>query len=460
MPTVASFDDSYQAGLEVESSSIQQADTDSHEESAVSHLDFAGLDSPTLSKLLVGLQCALLVLFFVGTTYDDDSYSHAQYSVFRDIMVMLLLGFGFLMTFLRKYGLGSVGLTLMITALAVQLNIFTELFLRFTYNGAVNFPYTLSVSSLIDAEFSAAALLISFGAVIGRVSPVQMVIMTVSQSFFYALNKVIVVLGWWDAEDVGGTITIHMFGAYFGVAISYALGPPKASSVQNANPNRVSDILTMIGTTLLWVYWPSFVGATETGNTRNESRCILHTVLGLLGSTVAAFFMSQYRSKGKFNPVHIANSTLAGGVAVGASARLNMTPGGALLLGTLAGLISVHGYVESSPRLERKISTYDTCGVNNLHGYPSLLGGLASILFVAIDSNAAFLPQGVSVVWLCFSQFMAVVCCVVVAVLSGFVTGKLMAFVKAKGEADDYDDALWWIGSYFVDEESPGKVSL
>ena len=50
MPTVASFDDSYQAGLEVESSSIQQADTDSHEESAVSHLDFAGLDSPTKSR--------------------------------------------------------------------------------------------------------------------------------------------------------------------------------------------------------------------------------------------------------------------------------------------------------------------------------------------------------------------------------------------------------------------------
>ena len=189
-------------------------------------------------------------------------------------------------------------------------------------------------------------------------------------------------------------------------------------------------------------------------------RCILHTVLGLLVSTMAAFFMSQYRSKGKFNPVHIANSTLAGGVAVGASARLNMTPGGALILGIVAGLISVHGYVDSSPRLERKISTYDTCGVNNLHGYPSLLGGLASILFVALDSNAIFLPQDVSVVWLCFAQFMAVICCVVVAVISGYITGKVMVFVKAKGETDDYDDALWWTGPYFVDEELQGKVSV
>ena len=94
----------------------------------------------------------------------------------------------------------------------------------------------------------------------------------------------------------------------------------------------------------------------------------MHTLLALLGSTLATFYLSQTLCKGKFDPVHIANSTLAGGVAVGSSARLAMTPGGAVVLGTVAGLVSVYGYVYSTPYLQDKYKIYDTCGVGNLHG--------------------------------------------------------------------------------------------
>jgi hypothetical protein len=72
-------------------------------------------------------------LFFACSTLSigDDTYSLAQYVIFRDIMVVLLLGFGFLMTLLRKYGLGAVGLTMLLTVLGVQLSIVAELLMRF-----------------------------------------------------------------------------------------------------------------------------------------------------------------------------------------------------------------------------------------------------------------------------------------------------------------------------------------
>jgi hypothetical protein len=81
-------------------------------------------------------------------------------------------------------------------------------------------------------------------------------------------------------------------------------------------------------------------------------------------------------------------------VAVGASARLDLTPGGALLLGVLSGILSVYGCVYSTPLLERKLAIHDTCGVNNF-------GGLASIAFLALDSNAKFLDGDVSVLRIC-----------------------------------------------------------
>ncbi len=166
---------------------------------ASSTLDYAKSDSKKLTVLLGTTQAVLLLLFLFGTTYDSRDYSSAEYMIFRDIMVI------------AKYGLGAVGLTMMLTAIAVQLNIFTELACRFLYGerGSEDtvFPLPLKLPTFIDGEFSAATLLISYGAIIGRASPVQLAIMTLLQSFFYSFNKVVICLGLWSAEDVGGSMT-------------------------------------------------------------------------------------------------------------------------------------------------------------------------------------------------------------------------------------------------------------
>ena len=46
----------------------------------------------------------------------------------------------------------------------------------------------------------------------------------------------------------------------------------------------------------------------------------------------------------KFSMEHIQNATLAGGVAVGACADMMLTPGGALAVGAIAGVLSVCGF--------------------------------------------------------------------------------------------------------------------
>lgn len=49
--------------------------------------------------------------------------------------------------------------------------------------------------------------------------------------------------------------------------------------------------------------------------------------------------------------VHIQNSTLAGGVAVGTSANLMLQPSGAVLVGIIAAIISVAGYAKLTVRI-------------------------------------------------------------------------------------------------------------
>lgn len=53
------------------------------------------------------------------------------------------------------------------------------------------------------------------------------------------------------------------------------------------NPDKVSDVLALIGTTILWVFWPSFVGATEVGDLDNEIKCFVNAVCVLLAEDLA-----------------------------------------------------------------------------------------------------------------------------------------------------------------------------
>lgn len=398
--------------------------------------------SSSLGMVIGGLQIVALVVLLAMFDYGDvEEFTTEKYIIFRDIMVMLLLGFGYLMTFLEKYGLGAVGLTMLLTALNMECNLIVE--------NLLSGNYVISMDSIINAEFSAAALLISFGALIGRATPLQMCAISIAEAIFYAINKVIIVFGFLQAEDVGGTITIHMFGAYFGLACAKALGPQEKESASNNATSRVSDVFSLVGTTLLWVYWPSFVGATETDVKVNEMHCLINTIMALIGSTGATFFLSQYLNQGKFDAVHVQNSTLAGGVAIGATARLAMGPGSAFIVGILAGLASVLGYFYSSPYLEESHGIFDTCGVGNLHGYPSVLGGLVSILLVFLDSDADFLEYGVGTQSL--MQLAAVVATLAVSIVTGYASthyitkGLYGGFLEEFGITEDYEDAVWWI---------------
>lgn len=80
---------------------------------------------------------------------------------------------------------------------------------------------------LINGDFGAAACLITMGAVLGKISFPQLFILTTIETIFYSLNLTIIVdkLG---VQDVGGAMTIHMFGSYFGIVASYFFQPKKA----------------------------------------------------------------------------------------------------------------------------------------------------------------------------------------------------------------------------------------
>ena len=88
----------------------------------------------------------------------------------------------------------------------------------------------------------------------------------------------------------------------------------------------------------------------------------------------------------------------------------------ALLIGIAAGALSVIGYSIIAPKLQQLIRGTDTCGINNLHGMPGILGGLMAIF---ITGHAAI-------------QLLGIVATVCIAFLFGKATGSIIGLLGKK----------------------------
>ncbi len=74
-------------------------------------------------------------------------------------------------------------------------------------------------------------------------------------------------------------------------------------------------------------------------------RAVVNTYLCLTACCIVSFVVSSLtHGGGKYNMDHVLNGSLAGGVAIGTTANLILHPFGALIIGSLAAVLSVSGF--------------------------------------------------------------------------------------------------------------------
>jgi ammonium transporter Rh len=87
---------------------------------------------------LIVVEIVIFVMFSVFVrhqVHNDQSLATTYYPLYQDINVMMLIGFGFLMTFIRKYAWSALSYTFFINALAVQLYLLISAFWHKVFNG-------------------------------------------------------------------------------------------------------------------------------------------------------------------------------------------------------------------------------------------------------------------------------------------------------------------------------------
>ncbi|XP_013907095.1 PREDICTED: RH-like protein isoform X2 [Thamnophis sirtalis] len=235
----------------------------------------------------------------------------------------------------------------------------------------------------------------------------------------------------------------HLFGAYFGLMVSWTLYHSSLSRKAEKERSRpVSDMFAVLGTLFLWIFWPSFNSALIMEEDKKWT-AIYNTYFVMATSTIAAFSFSIATSKnGKLSMAHIQNATLAGGVALGFSASNIQQPWIAMVLGLAAGTVSVLGMACLQKRLDPALKIHDTSGVLYTFGLPSLLGGIIHVILILTNHSqnlsvlgySALIEVGALSLSLCLSLF------------SGLLTGLTLTckLWKTPPVTKYFDDQVYW----------------
>ncbi|XP_005429470.1 ammonium transporter Rh type B [Geospiza fortis] len=389
---------------------------------------------------------------------------------FRDVHVQLLLSFGLLVAFLSRYGPGSAAIIILITAFSIQWAVLMQGMLRFLLNGKIY----VGAQSVVSADFCTAAVLISAGAVLGRLNPVQLLLLALLEVTLCTLNEFIL-LSLMEVSDRGGSLTMHTFGAYFGLMVSRVLYQPhkdKRKREEQQDKGHQKDVLAAVGTIYLWIFWPSFT-STTTVHHDAENWAALNSYFSLVASTVSTFILSPVLyEESTPRMVQIQDATLAAMAVMGMAGEMLLTPFGALIAGFLVGLVSPLGFRFFTPVLHSKLKIQDTCGVHNTHGLPGVLGALLGTLLTLLATADTFgyrlelvfplVAQGSRTATdQAFMQLSALPLTLLLATLGGFITGTVLKVLRCCPAAQ-YEESpgLWEVPEEGSEPSASGKEEL
>ncbi|KAL1262552.1 hypothetical protein QQF64_005291 [Cirrhinus molitorella] len=390
----------------------------------------------------------LLFVFFVKIEQHERTDREADsklfissYAEFQDIHVMVFMGFGFLATFLVRYGFSGSGFNMLLAAMAIQWAVLMNGFLlpQHHYRREIH----ISMKSVIEAELCAASALIAMGAVHGKTNPVQLLLMALVEVTGFVVNQW-VLRTLLRANPVYSVMLLHIFGALFGVMVSWVLYREGIEPVhEKEKTDRKTGLFAMFGTLFLWMFWPSFNSAlVHPRRERGMKLTVIYgTYLSLAVSVVMGVSVSVLSSsKGKMNMVHIQSSALSGGVAIGVAMAAVHTPWIAMMIGFCASLISALGLRYMKNHMLFAFECHDTCGVLNVHAIPGILGWFAH-LFLRLASIESTIAVQFAVHHICV---LLITACM--SLVMGTVTGLFLKWSIWRPQQDRkcFDDQAFW----------------
>ncbi len=177
--------------------------------------------------------------------------------------------------------------------------------------------------------------------------------------------------------DFAGSTVVHSVGGWAALAGAIVIGPRLGKYTKDGKPNATpghSLTLAALGVFILYLGWFGFNPGSTTAANGTLARVAVNTLLaGCMGANTALIF--SWFKFGKADIGMTLNGVLAGLVAI-TSPCYSVTPLGAVLIGSIAGVLVV-----VSVLFFDKIKIDDPVGAISVHGVCGAFGTISAALF-------------------------------------------------------------------------------
>ncbi len=220
--------------------------------------------------------------------------------------------------------------------------------------------------------------------------------------------------------DYAGGTAVHINAGAAALALSIVLGRRVVFQKGAHKPHNVP--LVLLGAALLWFGWFGFnAGAEFLAEGMPGVGLIVVNTLGATAAAILGWLVVEKLKDGKATAVGAASGAVTGLVAI-TPACANLTPGFALLLGVVAGIISA-----LSVDLKFKFGYDDSLDVVGIHLVAGLVGTLY-LGFFAIDTGLFTGGDFGQLAVQAIAAFAVLAYSFVVALVLGFAIEKTMGF--------------------------------
>jgi ammonium transporter, Amt family len=190
-----------------------------------------------------------------------------------------------------------------------------------------------------------------------------------------AMNAKAGMLWQWGALDFAGGTVVHINAAMAGLVGAFMIGKRIGYGKEAMAPHSLT--LTMVGAALLWVGWFGFNAGSALEANGFAALAFINTFVAT-AAAVLSWCVGEAMHKGKASMLGAASGAVAGLVAITPAAG-NVGPGGALVIGLLAGFVCLWGV----NGLKRMLGADDSLDVFGVHGVGGILGALLTGVFAS-----------------------------------------------------------------------------
>jgi len=224
--------------------------------------------------------------------------------------------------------------------------------------------------------------------------------------------------------DFAGSTVVHSVGGWAALAGAIVVGPRLGKFMPNGRPRAIpghSITLVALGVFILWVGWFGFnPGSTVSGNDASIAMIAITTTLAAAGGAIGAMALGYFLWK-HYDASLSLNGIIGGLVAITAGTA-NVSPGSAIIIGLIGGMVVVGGVL----LLERVLKIDDPVGAISAHGFAGAWGTLAVGLFAESGFGGVdglFFGGGAGQLG---TQFVGVIACFAFVFPASFLVFKLI----------------------------------